>query len=111
MRIMILGAGAIGSWLGTCIGRSGHAVTMVGRRPFVDTVSSAGLQVQWPDGRSWQTNNVRPVLTAAEAQSSQGMYQASYDAILVCVKAYAVDQAIRELSQHQVGMFKPDDDG
>lgn len=97
MQILVLGAGAIGVYLGASLGRSGQWVTLVGRRPFVDAANQNGIQMHLPDGRSWQTSNFRAVSSLAEAGCAHGMYTPPYDVIFVCVKAYDVDEAIREL--------------
>src|SRR6266511_5004896 len=99
MQLLILGAGAVGAYLGAYLGRSGQLVTLVGRQRFVDAVrgQSRGLQVQLPDGRTWQTSNFRTVASVHEACDSVGLYGPPYDAILVCVKAYDVEEAIHEM--------------
>lgn len=45
MRIVIFGAGAIGSLLGALLSKQ-HDVVLIGRQPHVDTIRSKGLTVQ-----------------------------------------------------------------
>ena len=106
MQILVLGAGAIGAYLGATLGRSGQWVTLVGRKPFVDAANQNGIQMHLPDGRSWQTSNFRAISSLAEANCAQGMYTPPYDVIFVCVKAYDVDEAIRELKTCEPAVFR-----
>ena len=106
MQILVLGAGAIGAYLGASLGRSGQWVTLVGRKPFVDAANQNGIQMHLPDGRSWQTSNFRAVSSLMEANCAQGMYTPPYDVIFVCVKAYDVDEAIRELKTCEPAVYR-----
>ena len=101
MQILILGAGAIGAYLGAYLGRCGQWVTLVGREPFVEAASRDGIHMQLPNGRSWQTSNFRAVSSLAEAAKSSGLYKLPYDVIVASVKAYDVDSAIQEIKTHE----------
>ena len=91
MNFLVFGAGAVGSWLGAKLAHGGHEVALVGREPFVQAVSREGLRAALPSGETWQLRNVRAAVSAAQCAMMQ------FDAALVCVKAYDVDEAIREL--------------
>lgn len=43
MKIAIIGAGAVGCYLGVLLVRVGHDVTFVGRKPHVDAINARGL--------------------------------------------------------------------
>ena len=43
VRVLIVGAGAIGSLVGHGLARAGHEVTLVGRQLYVDAVRARGL--------------------------------------------------------------------
>jgi len=43
MRVLVFGAGAIGSLLGHRLASAGHEVTLVARREYVDVVRAQGL--------------------------------------------------------------------
>lgn len=106
MQILVLGAGAIGVYLGASLGRSGQWVTLVGRKPFVEAANQNGIQMHLPDGRSWQTSNFRAVSSVTEANCAHGMYTPPYDVIFVCVKAYDVDEAIHELKTCESAVYR-----
>jgi 2-dehydropantoate 2-reductase len=92
MNAMLLGAGAVGCWIGANLMRAGHRVTFVGRQQFVDVASTEGLRAHLPNGQLWHLAGVDAVSSVAEA-----MQHGPFDAAIVCVKAYSVDDAIREL--------------
>ena len=113
MNVLVVGAGAIGTWLSAVIGRCGHWVTCAGRPPFVDVAGRDGITVQMADERggmrAWTTRNFGAVSSVAEAvEASEGVFAAPYDAVLVCVKAYDVDAVIQELRLHRARLCKPD---
>ena len=45
MQIAVIGAGAIGCLVGGKLAQQGHAVTLVGRPRFAETVQQAGLTI------------------------------------------------------------------
>ncbi len=58
MRILIIGSGAVGSFIGARTALAGHDVTLVDRRALVDAVQAGGLTLIEPDG-SRRTASVR----------------------------------------------------
>lgn len=91
MNFLVFGAGAVGAWLGAKLARSGHDVTCVGRESFVQAVSREGLRVTLPNGEAWQLRNIRAATRVADCAMLK------FDFVLVCVKAYDVDEAIHQL--------------
>jgi 2-dehydropantoate 2-reductase len=65
MKWLIVGAGAIGSLLGSKLARAGHDVTLVGRPDYVATVRERGVGLE-EAGRRVYTKNVRTVAHVAE---------------------------------------------
>lgn len=51
MRIMIVGAGAVGGFLASVLHESGHVVSVVARGPHLSAIQHNGLRVLTPDGR------------------------------------------------------------
>jgi 2-dehydropantoate 2-reductase len=98
MKFLVMGAGAVGAWIGGCLARGGHAVTFVGRKPFVEAVNVRGLRITLPDGTTWEISSARVVLSVTDALGSAAeARQSPYDAVLLCVKAYALGEALRDL--------------
>lgn len=87
MRILVMGAGGIGSYYGALLARAGHAVDMVGRAPWVDAVRRDGLHLSAPAF----TGAVRVRAdTAPQAASSAEL-------VLVCVKSADSETAAAQL--------------
>jgi 2-dehydropantoate 2-reductase len=83
-----MGAGAIGSLFGGLLSKSGEDVTLIGRPDHVKTINNNGLKI---DGVSGE-HTIK--LNATANPGDLG----SVDLILLTVKAYDVDKAVRELS-------------
>lgn len=98
MHILLVGAGAIGSWIGANLSRRGHAVVFVGRAAFVGAVRTNGLRVALPGGESWRFEP--EVLRACASVSEALSGAAAFDATILCVKTYALDAALIELQPH-----------
>ena len=88
-RILVLGAGAVGSFLGGRLAHAGCAVSLVGRSPHVEVVSRSGLRLQT---RGDATH--LPVRTAtAQVLDVQG----PFDFILLTVKSFDTLEALEQL--------------
>lgn len=86
MRIMVFGAGSLGSLLAALLaGR--HEVTVVGRKPHVDAIRKDGLRVE-----GVRVLHVHP--RALEAVPGDG----PYDLVIVSVKAYHTADAVGALA-------------
>lgn len=92
MRVLIAGAGALGSVFGGFLRRAGDDVTLLGRAAHLAAVARDGLRL---DGL-WGEHVVRGFALAAEPAALRG----PFDAILLPVKAYdtaAVARAVAPL--------------
>lgn len=81
MRILVMGAGAIGSVVGGFLAQAGHAVTLVGRRAHMDAVREHGLRVRG----IWGDHYITALETAEEVDAVR---ERSFDLILITVKSY-----------------------
>jgi 2-dehydropantoate 2-reductase len=91
MRVLIVGAGAIGSLVGHRLALAGHTVTLVGRRPYVAAVRERGLRLEESgrvtrvaaeNGRKTSGAKARAVTSALEVVDEV------FDLVLLTVKAY-----------------------
>jgi 2-dehydropantoate 2-reductase len=89
-KILIMGAGAVGCFVGGVLADGGHQVTLLGRPPLMNIVASAGLTIRWPE-RSPQT--VRPQTATMVDELDD-----RYDFILVTVKSPGTATAARQLT-------------
>ena len=94
MRILIVGAGAIGSFLGARLALVGHVVVLVGRQPLVDAVRSAACAGGQPDGERQAARSVAATSSIAAAFASPCPV---LDLALITVKAYDTAAVIAEL--------------
>lgn len=91
MRILIIGAGAVGCFIGARLALGGHEVTLAGRPALVGAARSAGLTLREPEGE----RSTGPL--AAHTSLREAFAHASYDLAVLTVKAYDTAQAIAEL--------------
>lgn len=82
MRILVFGAGAIGSVLGGFLAKAGHDVTLLGRAWHLDCVRQRGLTITG----LWGEHHIRRVTVATQLEDLP--HQSAYDWIFVCVKAH-----------------------
>ncbi len=92
MRVLIIGAGAVGSLIGARLALAGHDVTLVGRAALRDAVAAAGLTLIAPDGAR-QTTHPQVATSAAAALAGP----ARFDLACLAVKAYDTAAVIDEL--------------
>jgi len=94
MRFLIFGTGAIGTWIGANLVMARQSVTFVGRASFAQAACAQGIHVALPGGETWRLRDLDVTTSLAEALQRSS---AGYDAILLCMKSYALDDAIAEL--------------
>ncbi len=90
LNILVMGAGAIGCFVGGSLSSQGHRVTLVGRLPLMQKIAEDGLKIRWPE---------QPVQTSfPETSTSVNQITTSYDFVLVTVKAPDTAGVARELA-------------
>lgn len=86
MRVLVYGAGAVGSYLGGMLA-SRNDVTLVGRRDHVEAITERGLRITGLTER-----NVHP-------KASEHIHEdANYDLVLLTVKSYDLEASLANLS-------------
>jgi 2-dehydropantoate 2-reductase len=90
MRVLIVGAGAIGSLMGHRLVRAGNEVTLVGRQPCVAAERARGLGLE-EGGRITWAANVGAVTDVADVAGRP------FDLILLTVKAYDAAEAATQV--------------
>lgn len=90
LNILVMGAGAIGGFVGGTLATAGHRVVLVGRQPLMDKIACDGLHLGWPE---------QPTQTAhPQAVSTVSRPDTPYDFILLTVKAPATATAAQQLA-------------
>jgi 2-dehydropantoate 2-reductase len=88
MKILVLGAGAIGCFVGGCLAATGQEVTLVGRPGPMQKIASHGLTLLRPD---------QPAQTVFPQTATAVGEGAGYDFILLTVKTPDTATAIKSL--------------
>lgn len=88
MRILVMGAGAIGSVVGGLMAKAGHEVTLIGRDPHMAAIKQDGLRISGIWGGHLVTE-------AHAGTDAKGLAQRSFDLILIAVKSYDTLEAAR----------------
>ena len=96
LHIVVVGAGAVGGWVGGRLALAGHAVTLVGRKGLIDAVGAGGLRLRAPDEHKGptesQVTDIQVVTSIAEAVT-----HGPFDLAVFSVKSYDTQNAISEL--------------
>lgn len=88
MKVVVAGAGALGSVLGGYFAQAGTEVTLIARRPHVEAIRERGLVIVGRRG-SQVIRNLRAVADPAEAGPA--------DLLIVCVKSQDNQEALASL--------------
>ena len=88
--IVVVGAGAVGSYYGAVLARAGHRVTLIGRAPHVAAIQQHGLQLH-------KGGTVEAVRLGASTDI--GAVREA-DLVLFCVKSTDTEIAGREIAPH-----------
>ena len=100
MRILVIGAGAIGCLVGGKLALHGEAVTLAGRPRFAQAVAEKGLQLIDGQGTSVAADLVATASIAAAFLAQEGAESApGYDVVILTVKSYDSTIALQELNE------------
>jgi 2-dehydropantoate 2-reductase len=89
MKITVVGAGAIGGYLGTRLAIAGEDVTFIARRRNLEAINADGFRLVLEDGTQEHAKNVRAVQRMAEAGPQ--------DVVLITLKAHQLREVVDEL--------------
>ena len=102
MRILVFGAGAIGSFLGYRLAAAGHDVTLIGRASYVHAVQQHGLILEESHVHSAHLSARGTAMHPAAAENLADLPadQRLWDLILVTVKVHDTPEAARGLAPY-----------
>ena len=89
MRILVIGAGAVGGYFGGRLHEAGRDVSFLVHSTQAETLRTQGLRIVSPFGDA----TIRPRLVLAHEISGP------YDLILLCVKAYSLEAAMNDFAR------------
>lgn len=90
MKIAVVGAGAIGGYLGAKLALAGEQVTFIARRKNLEAINAHGFRLILEDGSPVHARDVRAVERYADAGPQ--------DAVLLTVKAHQVRDLLPDLT-------------
>jgi 2-dehydropantoate 2-reductase len=90
MKIAVVGAGAIGGYLGARLAAAGHEVTFIARGANLAAIRANGLRLIEEDGKDIRATTARAVEKPAEA--------GRHDSVLLTVKAHQVAPIAADLA-------------
>lgn len=90
MRILIFGAGSLGSAIGGLLHQAKHDIALLGRARHLDAIRSGGLRIEGLWGEHHVTG-MQELFTRVEELPAAG-----WDLILITVKTYDTAQAIED---------------
>ena len=88
MRILVIGAGAVGGYFGGRLADAGRDVTFLVRGRQSEAIRQDGLRIVSPHGNA----TLHPKLISADEIAG------SYDLIILCVKAYSLAVAMNDFA-------------
>lgn len=89
MKITIVGAGAIGGYLGTKLALAGEDVTFIARRRNLEAINAEGFRLVLEDGTQEHAKGVRAVERMGDAGPQ--------DVVLLTLKAHQLREVVDEL--------------
>lgn len=91
MRVLVMGAGAIGSVFGGLLAEAGHAVTLVGREPHMRQIREGGLLITgiWGEHR---------VAIERCFAATDGLRGETFDLALITVKSHDTEEAVHAVA-------------
>ena len=93
MRVLVIGAGALGGYFGACLARANRDVTFLVRAGRAEQLTRDGLRVVSPHGDF----TVSAVTVLAEDLHEP------FDLVLVATKSYALHEAMEQFASAGLG--------
>ena len=88
MKILVMGAGAIGSVFGGLLAKQQHDVSLIGRKRYMDAINGGGLNISGIFGEHHVTNLKTFV-------DSAGVTERGFDVIFVATKSFDTETAVK----------------
>lgn len=108
LNVVVVGAGAVGGWVGGRLALGGHNVTLVGRQRLAEAVAAGGLRLRTPDQDGGTSTVVVCNLRVVTSVADTAPY-GPFDLALFTVKTYDTNAAIAEIqaAEQATGWGRP----
>ncbi len=93
MKVLVAGAGAVGSWIGGELAAAGARVRLLARGAHARAMAERGLRIEPEDRPAFE---LHPDLAV---DLERAMAAGPFDLILVCVKSYATEDLASDLAR------------
>lgn len=90
MRVLVVGAGALGCVVGGFMKRAGHEVTLVGRQKMMDAIQTEGLYISG----IWGNHHISGLQTFCKVSPE---WKGQFDLIILSVKSYDTEKAVQDI--------------
>ncbi len=90
MKILVMGAGAVGSVFGGLLAESGQDVSFIGRERYMNAVHESGLRISG----IWGEHHIHNIRTFTSVKDTN---EAGFELILLTTKSFDTEEAVREL--------------
>ena len=98
MRVIVVGAGAVGGFVGARLALAGNQVTLVGRPWLVEAVRARGLRLIEPQSERLVRQGLSAVSSVTEATAG-----GPFDLALLTVRTYDTATAVRQMQESGLG--------
>lgn len=88
MKILVMGAGAIGSVFGGLLAEQQHDVSLIGRKRYMDIINESGLKISGIFGE----HNITNLKTFVDSAS---ITERAFDVIFIATKSFDTENAVK----------------
>jgi len=90
MKILIMGAGAIGSVFGGFLAKNGHDVSFIGREQYIQAITKDGLRISGIWGEHL-VQNIKCFTSVKEISA------ANFDLVLLSTKSFDTEETVKQV--------------
>jgi 2-dehydropantoate 2-reductase len=90
MKILVMGAGAIGSVFGAFLAENGNDVSLIGREQYIQAIKKAGLRISG----IWGEHCVRNVQCFTSASE---ISETNFDFVLLSTKSFDTEETVKQV--------------